>query len=81
MNGCGPGVVGSISGATGSRPSVRIKVPKHPDAPNYKELTVTLSTNLSLVKSRFGSGASVSAGKVDVHRQAFVQGDRPAGRR
>jgi hypothetical protein len=65
VNGCGPGVDGSISGATGSRPSVRINVPKHPDAPNYKELTVTLSTNLSLVKSRFGSGASVSAGDVE----------------
>ena len=33
-----------------------VDVDKHPDAPNFKELTVTLSDNLSLVKSRFGSG-------------------------
>lgn len=60
VNGCGPGVSGRISGATGSRPSVRIDVDKHPDSPNFKELTVTLGNNLSLVRSRFGSGASAA---------------------
>ena len=53
VNGCGPGVSGQISGATGSRPSVRLTSTKHPDAPNFKELTVTLGDNLSLVKSKF----------------------------
>ena len=79
VNGCGPGVDGSISGATGSRPSVQIKVPKHPDAPNYKELTVTLSDNLSLVRSRFGSGASVDAGELEyVSKRSFKVTGLPA---
>jgi hypothetical protein len=79
VNGCGPGVSGGITGATGSRPSVRIKAQKHPDAPNFKELTVTLSTNLSLVKSRFGSGASASAGDVEyVGKRSFKVTGLPA---
>ena len=79
VNGCGPGVTGGISGATGSRPSVRIEAQKHPDAPNYKELTVTLSTNLSLVKSRFGSGGSATAGDVEyVGKRSFKVTGLPA---
>ena len=50
-----PGRAGRISSATSSRPSVVIDADKHPDAPNFKELLVTLSRNLSLVKSRFGA--------------------------
>jgi hypothetical protein len=60
VNGCGPGVAGRLTGATGSRPSLRVEVDKHTDAPNFKELTVTLSDNLSLVRSRFDDGASSS---------------------
>ncbi len=79
VNGCGPGVSGKISSATSSRPSVRLDVDKHPDAPNFKELTVTLGDNLSLVKSRFGSGASASAGDVEyVSKRSFKVTGLPA---
>ena len=61
VNGCGPGVTGGISGATGNRPRVRVEVKKHPDSPNFKELLVSLSDNLSLVESRVDGGASGSA--------------------
>jgi hypothetical protein len=61
VNGCGPGVTGSITGATSIRPSVRVKAQKHPDSPNYKELRVSLSDNLSLVRSRINSGVDTSA--------------------
>jgi hypothetical protein len=61
VNGCGPGVSGSISGAQGSRPSVRLSVNKHPDAPNFKELRVSLSKNLSLVEGKFDGGVSGSS--------------------
>ena len=81
VNGCGPGVTGSISGATSIRPSVRVKVQKHPDSPNFKELTVTLSDNLSLVKSRVDGGVSGSRGcDVRVRQPAHAEGDRPARR-
>ena len=79
VNGCGPAVGGRISDATGSRPSVRLDVDKHPDAPNFKELTVTLSTNLSLVKSRFNSGASADAGDLEyVSKRSFKVTGLPA---
>jgi hypothetical protein len=58
VNGCGAGVTGSITGATSIRPSVRVKAQKHPDSPNFKELTVTLSNNLSLVESKLDGGVS-----------------------
>ena len=79
VNGCGPGVSGKISSATSSRPSVRLDVDKHPDAPNFKELTVTLGDNLSLVKSRIGSGGSASAGDVEyVSKRSFKVTGLPA---
>jgi len=79
VNGCGPGVSGKISSATSSRPSVRLNVDKHPDAPNFKELTVTLGDNLSLVKSRVGSGGSASAGDVEyVSKRSFKVTGLPA---
>ena len=79
VNGCGPGVSGKISSATSSRPSVEVKVNKHPDAPNYKELTVTLSENLSLVRSRFGSGASAGSADLDyVSSRSFKVSGLPA---
>jgi hypothetical protein len=71
VNGCGAGVRGRISSATSSRPSVGLDVDKHPDAPNFKEALVTLSTNLSLVRSRFGR-AAVSDGDLEyVSRRSF----------
>jgi hypothetical protein len=57
VNGCGPGVKGQISRATRATPLVRVEVDKHPDAPNFKELTISLSRNLRLVESRFKQGA------------------------
>jgi hypothetical protein len=61
VNGCGPGVRGRIAGATSIRPIVRVNVDKHTDAPNFKELTVTVSDNLSFVESRVNRGVDTSA--------------------
>jgi hypothetical protein len=36
-------------------------VDKHPDAPNFKELTVSVSDNLSFVESRVNEGVETSA--------------------
>jgi hypothetical protein len=80
VNGCGPGVRGDISSATSSRPSVLIDADKHPDSPNFKELLVTLSRNLSLVRSRFGR-ASATDGQLEyVSSRSFrVTGFAAAG--
>ena len=80
VNGCGPGVRGDISSATSSRPSVLIDIDKHPDSPNIKELLVTLSRNLSLVRSRFGR-ASATDGELEyVSSRSFrVTGFAAAG--
>lgn len=59
--GCGPGVSAKLSGATGSRPKLTVTVDKHPDAPNAKELELTLSDNLKLVKSKLSGGATGTA--------------------
>jgi hypothetical protein len=62
--GCGPAVKGRLKHAKGSRPNLTITTTKHPDAPNMKELTVTLSDNLSLSKSRIDrGGVTASAGE------------------
>ncbi|MGH2978162.1 MAG: hypothetical protein ACRDLQ_00815, partial [Solirubrobacterales bacterium] len=82
VNGCGPGVRGRITRATSSRPQVRVEVDKHPDAPNFKELTVTLSRNLRLVRSRFerGTRATEDAEFDYVSRRSFrVTGFPAAG--
>jgi hypothetical protein len=64
VNGCGPAVKGRLKQAKGSRPSLTITTTKHPDAPNMKELEVTLSDNLSLSKSRIDrGGVTASAGE------------------
>ncbi len=60
INGCGPRVTGRITGATSRRPSVRIGLRKHPDSPNFKELRLSLSRNLSLVKGRINAGVDTS---------------------
>jgi hypothetical protein len=82
VNGCGPGVRGRISRATRRTPLVRLEVDKHPDAPNFKELTVSLSRNLRLVKSRFKRGARATE-DVDVEyvsrRRLRVTGFPAAG--
>ena len=59
--GCGPGVSARLTGATSSRPRLTVTVEKHTDAPNLKELELTLSDNLRLVKSRLSSGATGTA--------------------
>jgi hypothetical protein len=62
--GCGPAVKGKLKHAKGSRPDLTITTTKHPDAPNMKELEVTLSDNLSLSKSRIDrGGVTASAGE------------------
>jgi len=50
-------VRGRISRAIRATPLVRVETDKHPDSPNFKELTVRVSRNLRLVKSRFKQGA------------------------
>jgi hypothetical protein len=80
VNGCGPAVGGRISGATSSRPSVLIDADKHPDSPNFKELLVTLSRNLSLVRSRFGRASATDGDLEYVSRRSFrVKGFAAAG--
>ena len=59
--GCGPAVKPSLKGATSSQPSLTVTATKHPDAANMKELRVSLSSNLRLVKSRLASGGSATA--------------------
>jgi hypothetical protein len=59
--GCGPGVSARLTGATSSRPRLTVTVEKHTDAPNLKELELTLSDNLRIVKSRLSSGATGTA--------------------
>ena len=62
--GCGPAVKPSLKSATSSRPSLTVTATKHPDAANMKELRVSLSSNLRLVKSRLDSGGSATAAAV-----------------
>ena len=52
VNGCGPAVKAGAEGRDSSRPSLTATATKHPDAPNMKELEVTLSDNLSLSSAR-----------------------------
>lgn len=61
VNGCGPGVRGKLSRPASRRPRLTVTAEKHPDSPNMKELTVSLSRNLRLVKRRLHSGASAPA--------------------
>jgi hypothetical protein len=61
VNGCGPAVRASLTGATGSRPRLSITVITHPDALSFKELEVRLGKNLSVSRARLGSGGTVSA--------------------
>jgi hypothetical protein len=68
VNGCGPAVKGSLKGANGSRPSLAVTVTKHPDAPNFKKLEVTLGDNLSLLKSALDSGGNDSLHYVSSHK-------------
>lgn len=60
--GCGPGVTSGLSRPTGSRPKLTVTTRRHPDSPKMKELTVTLGSNLSLVRSKLNqSSGSVAA--------------------
>jgi hypothetical protein len=65
VNGCGPALKAALAHAT-SQPAFSATVTKHPDAPNFKQLDVMLSKDLSLVKSMLGSGGSVSASATGV---------------
>jgi hypothetical protein len=60
--GCGPGVEGKLSKPTGSKPKLTVTTRRHPDAPKFKELTVSLGKNLRLVRSKLdNSSGSVAA--------------------
>jgi hypothetical protein len=59
VNGCGPAVTARLRGAAGSRPRLVVTVTKHPDAPNFKELEVTLGKNLSISGSRLDRSGSL----------------------
>jgi hypothetical protein len=59
--GCGPAVKPKLSRAKSRRPSLTVTTTKHPDAPNMKELTVSLSSNLTVSKSALSSGGSATA--------------------
>ena len=61
VNGCGPAVSDKLSGATGSQPTLSVTATKPPANAKFKELTVVLSDNLRLVKSKLGRGASGTA--------------------
>jgi hypothetical protein len=61
IDGCGPAVKDTLKRATGSRPSLKVSATRHPTDANIKELTLTLGSNLRLVKSRFSSGVSGTA--------------------
>jgi hypothetical protein len=69
--GCGAGVSARLTGATGSRPKLAVTVTKHPNAPNMKEIELTLSNNLRLVKSRVSGGISGTAA-VDLGGTSFT---------
>jgi hypothetical protein len=59
--GCGPAVKGKVRHATGSQPALTVTATKHPDAVNMKSLRVSLSRNLSLVKSELSNGSATAA--------------------
>jgi hypothetical protein len=59
--GCGPAVSAKLKRAASSRPSLTVVATKHPDAPNMKSLTVSLSKNLKLSRSGLSSGGSATA--------------------
>ena len=61
VNGCGPAVSDKLSGANGSRPSLSVTATKPSANSNFKELSVELSDNLKLVKSKLGTGVSGTA--------------------
>jgi hypothetical protein len=64
--GCGPAVKPKLKSAKKKRPSLTITVPKHPDAVNMKELSVTLSDNLILSKSRLDRGSASASASADL---------------
>jgi hypothetical protein len=59
--GCGPAVSAKLKKAARSRPSLTVVATKHPDAPNMKALTVSLSRNLTVRKSALSSGGRATA--------------------
>ena len=61
VNGCGPAVSPSLSGATGSKPSLKVSVKVHPDSPAMKELTLKMENGLSLSCKHLKSGAGGTA--------------------
>jgi hypothetical protein len=70
--GCGPGVAGRISRAAGSAPKLSVTVNKHPDAANLKEIELTFSRNVNLVKGRFGPGAGGTASVIGLGKASFT---------
>jgi hypothetical protein len=69
--GCGPGVSGRISTPLSSSPRLTVTVAKHPDAPNMKEIELTLSDNLILSKGKISGGARGTAAAVGLGGASF----------
>jgi len=78
--GCGPAVKGKLKKAKSAHPQLTITTTKHPDAPNMKELEVTLSDNLSLSKARGSVNASAGEALERISKHKFkVTGLATAG--
>ncbi len=61
VEGCGPAVSPSLSGATGSKPSLKVSVKAHPDSPAMKEVTLKMEDGLSMSCKRVRSGVGGTA--------------------
>jgi hypothetical protein len=71
VQGCGPGVQAKLSGGIASGTKLSVTVTKHPDASNMKEIVLTLSRNLTLIKSRLSGGARGTAAAVTLGGASF----------
>jgi hypothetical protein len=61
VGGCGPAVTAKLTGATGRRPSLKVTVKAHPDAPAMSRATLKLRSGLSASCKRLKNGAGGSA--------------------
>jgi hypothetical protein len=74
--GCGPAVQASLRGARKSKPTLRIKVTRHPDAAPLKQITLTLPKQLRLSKRAVRRGASAVIAKTNARVSLQVRGKR-----
>ncbi len=82
VNGCGPGVTGTINGARSIRPSVRVKVQKHPDSPELQGAARDGRQQPLAGREQDQRGRRHVGGCLGrVREPAHPAGVRPAGRR